>query len=215
MPDQIKLSIITPVYNGRPFIEKCINNFLSQKCPEAEHIIVDGGSTDGTIDCIERYARTYPFVKWISTKGLNQSASMNKGLKMARGSIVSFLNVDDFYETGVFNEALEIFKSMPTPSMVVGNCNIWDEKGGLLFVGKPKKMRFKDLLLGPGINPHPLNPASYFYHKSLHEKAGLYDEKIEIAMDQDFVFRAVRVAHIKYIDKIWGNFFYTQGYENI
>jgi len=200
-----KLSIITPVYNGERFIEGCIKNVIKQNCSDAEHIIVDGGSTDRTVETIKRYAQKYPHIRWISEKDKGQSDAMNKGIRIARGEILGFLNVDDFYEPNVLKRILEVFKDLPDPTFLVGNCKVWGDDGILLFVNKPVKLKVTDLLLGWYRNPWPANPSAYFYHKSLHQKIGSYIMDAQ-AMDLDFLLRAVQGANVRYIDETWGNF---------
>ena len=134
------ISIITPVYNGARFIEACIQVVIDQHCTEAEHIIIDGGSTDGTVNVIERYAAKYPHIRWVSEPDQGQSDAMNKGLVLARGEIVGFLNVDDYYEPNVLNRVADIFKALPEPSLLVGNCNVWDDAGNLWFVNRPRTL---------------------------------------------------------------------------
>ena len=107
----IRLSIITPVFNGIRFIESCIINVIEQNCRGLEHIIIDGGSSDGTVDVIRAYAKRYGHIKWISEKDKGQSDAMNKGIRMAQGDILGFLNVDDFYEPNVLCRIIEYFPS--------------------------------------------------------------------------------------------------------
>lgn len=95
---------------------------------------------------------------------------MNKGIAMARGEIISFLDVDNFYEAGMLNRVSEIFKTLPEPSLLVGNCNVWDDEGNLRFVSKPKELKLIDFLAGN----YPLSESAYFYHASLHQKIGPY-----------------------------------------
>jgi glycosyltransferase involved in cell wall biosynthesis len=206
-----QISVITPTFNGEQFIEKCIINVIDQNCPTAEHIIVDGASTDGTVEIIRQYATEYPHIHWISEKDRGQSDAMNKGIAMAKGEIVSFLNVDDYYEPGVLNRVIKIFETLEEPAFLVGNCNVWNDDGNLIEINKPRKLALKDLLLGYYINPFPVNPSAYFYHKSLHDKIGPYDVDIQVAMDVYFLLRAVQVANIKYVDEIWGNFRIIKG----
>ncbi|MDA9101220.1 glycosyltransferase [Omnitrophica bacterium] len=206
MKGEVELSIITPVFNGVRFLEFAINNFIQQNCPAAEHIIIDGGSTDGSLEVIKRYANKYSHLRWLSEKDSGQSDAMNKGIRMARGRIVSFLNADDFYEPNVFNRALRIFQGLPEPSFVAGNCNIWADENCLTGVCRPTHLKLEDLLMGYSFHPHPVNPTSYFYHKSLHEKAGMYREDLHLAMDQEFIFRAVQHADCLYVNEIWGNY---------
>ncbi|GBF81259.1 glycosyltransferase family 2 protein [Aphanothece sacrum] len=205
------ISVITPVYNGEKFIESCLKVVIEQNCADVEHIIVDGGSKDRTVEIIEEYAEKYPHIRWISEPDQGQSDAMNKGIKITKGEIISFLNVDDFYEPNVLNRAAEIFKSLPDLSFLVGNCNILGDNDQIINVQKPAKLRLKDLLRGFMINPPPVNPSAYFYHKSIHEKAGLYDVDEHYVMDNEFFLRAIKVAKIKYIDETWGNFRHIPG----
>ena len=205
------ISVITPVYNGEKFIETCIKVVIDQNCPDIEHIIVDAASKDKTVEIIKQYADKYPHIRWISEKDKGQSDAMNKGIAMAKGEILGFLNVDDYYEPNVLNKVVEIFKSLPEPSFVVANCNVWDNDGNLVNINKPKNMKLVDLLLGPGKNQFPVNPTAYFYHTSLHKKIGLYNIDEHYAMDVDFIFRAVQVSNVKYINETWGNHLKIEG----
>src|SRR3989339_7040 len=212
---KISLSVITPVYNRAEFIKKCIENVISQNCERAEHIIIDGGSTDGTAKIIKSYALQYPHIKWISEKDSGQSDAMNKGIRMARGGIISFLNSDDFYEPNVFGRVLDIFEGLPEPSFVYGNCNIWQKIGNkepfLKEKWAPSKaLRYEDMIIHFGGQVFPPNPSGYFYHKSLHEKAGYYNEKLHYALDVDFVYRAFSMAKVKYINEDLGNFYLAE-----
>lgn len=200
------ISIITPVYNGDRFMEACINAVINQACSDVEHIIVDGGSSDRTIAIIQQYAAQYPHIRWLSESDQGQSDAMNKGIALAEGDILAILNVDDYYEPDTLNQVCDIFSSLPDPSLVVGNCNIWDDYGNLQFVNRPKNLRFVALLLGPDANPFPLNPSAYFYHKSLHAQIGLYSLSEHYTMDVDFLLRATQVAHVQYVDRTWGNY---------
>lgn len=199
------ISIITPVYNGERFIESCIKAVIDQNCPNVEHIIVDGGSSDRTIEIIQEYAQKYPHICWISEKDRGQSDAMNKGINLAQGEIVGFLNVDDFYEPNVLNRVLEIFKTLPEPSFLAGNCKVIGESGELIEFNQPAKLSLYDLLMYPDRNPYPYNPAAYFYHASLHQRVGYYNVDDHYSMDLDFILRAVRVANLCYVDETWGN----------
>jgi len=210
----IKLSIITPVLNKKDFISNCIENFISQNCPEAEHIIIDGGSTDGTAEIIKSYAQKYPHIRYVSEKDSGQSEAMNKGIKMARGKIISLLNSDDYYELDTFSRVLEIFENLPEPSFVYGNCKIWEKpKDGPVFLRYkwlPKSLKYEDMVLHLKEGWFPPNPSGYFYHKSLHDKIGLYNELLNYVMDVDFIYRAFPAANVKYVNEDFGNFYMAE-----
>lgn len=200
------ISIITPVYNGEKFIADCIQNVIAQNCSNVEHIIMDGGSSDRTVEIVKQYATQYPYIRWFSEKDKGQSDAMNKGIKVAQGEIIGILNVDDYYELGVLNRVLELFKTLSEPALLVGNCNVWDNNNQLIRYNQPKKLKITDLLLGYEINPHPINPSAYFYHKSLHKKTGPYNTEEHYVMDLDFLLKAVKFANVKHIDETWGNY---------
>jgi glycosyltransferase involved in cell wall biosynthesis len=203
------ISVITPVYNAQNYIESCLKNVIAQNCSQVEHILVDGGSTDKTVTIIQQYSQHYPHIRWISEKDRGQSDAMNKGITMAQGEILGILNVDDFYEPNVLNRVIKIFQELPEPSLLVGNCNVLHKEDKIEFVDKPKNLNIIYLLSRKG--SHPCNPSAYFYHKSLHERIGLYDINDHYAMDFDFILKAVQNANVKYVDEIWGNYRYIEG----
>jgi glycosyltransferase involved in cell wall biosynthesis len=209
------ISIITPVRNGAKHIELCLQNVISQNCPFVEHVIVDGDSDDGTVETIKRYASTNDHIRWISEQDKGQSNAMNKGLLLAQGDVIGILNVDDYYEPNTLSRIATLFGNMQSPSIAVGNCNVWNDFGKLLYINMPRRLRIEDLLMGWKINPHPVNPSAYFYHKSLHEIIGPYDESEHFAMDLDFLFKAVQTAHIHYADEIWGNYRLIDGTKTV
>jgi glycosyltransferase involved in cell wall biosynthesis len=205
------LSVITPVYNGKRFMESCLQSVIGQNCQQAEHVIVDGGSRDGTVEIIKKYAQQYPHIRWASKKDSGQSSAMNKGIAMAHGKIIGILNCDDYYEPGIFPKVLKIFDSLPEPSFVAGNCRVFKDDGSIWYTNRPSKLNIVDILIGGVDRQFPHNPASYFYHKSLHDKIGLFDEADHYAMDLDFIMRALLAAHLQYVNEIWGNYRFLKG----
>jgi glycosyltransferase involved in cell wall biosynthesis len=173
-------------------------------------MIVDGGSTDGTVDIIKRHAAKHPHIRWISEKDEGQSDAMNKGIRLAQGEVIGFLNVDDYYEPNVLNDILDIFSQLPVPSFVVGNCNVLNESGEIQIVSSPRQVILKDLLIALASENHsayPVNPVAYFYHKLLHEQIGFYRKELVCEMDLDFLCRAYSsAAKIKYVDQLFGHF---------
>ena len=205
------ISVITPVLNGERFIADCIKVVIQQSCYNLEHIIVDGQSQDRTVEIIKSYASKHTHLRWISEKDAGQSDALNKGIAMAKGSILALLNVDDYYEPNILPRVAQMFNKFPNPALLVGNCNVWDHDGNLLYVNKPSKLKLDELLLGWHVNQHPVNPIAYFYHKSIHDIIGPYRHDVQIGQDLPFVLSAVQVAYVKYVNELFGNWRKVEG----
>ena len=121
-----KISIITPSLNQGDFIEKTIKSVLSQDYPNIEYIIIDGKSTDNTPDILKKYEKD---IILISEKDKNQSNAINKGLKIASGEIIGYLNADDVYEPHALFRISNFFKENPKILWTTGKCSIIDDKG--------------------------------------------------------------------------------------
>lgn len=201
--EPISISIVTPVFNGGRFIEGCLQEVIKQDCRNVEHIIMDGGSTDKTIEIIKDYAARYPHISWKSEKDKGQSNAMNKAIRLAKNEVLAILNVDDFYEPETLKKAQAWFRELHVPSLIIGNCNILDENDKLDFVNKPDVKFYQ--VLQPWRYVMPMNPVAYFYHRVLHERIGLYDENNHYAMDMDFLLKAIPVSQVRYVDEILGN----------
>ncbi len=197
------MTIMTPVLNGERFVERCLLNVRDQNCASLEHLVIDDGSTDRTLEIVRDWQARLPYMRLVSEVRAGLSSGLNRGIREACGRILGILNVDDFYEPGVLNDILAVFRNLPEPSLAVGNCRVLDEADREIYINIPKKLHYYELLAGEA---HPVNPSAYFYHKSLHDLIGLYDENEKNAMDLDFMIRAVRGGSVKYVNKIWGNY---------
>jgi len=201
------ISVITPVLNGVQFVDRCIENVVSQGISSVEHILVDGGSTDGSESRMKAASVKYDHVRLILAPGSNQADSMNKGIAAATGRVLATLNVDDFYTAGTLNEVADLFKSLEEPAFVVGNCKLLAVGDRIIYTSRPSDLQIGKLVLC-GLRKHcfPVNPSSYFYHRSLHATVGIYDVDLDFTLDVDFVLRAVQGAKVKYVNRDWGNF---------
>jgi glycosyltransferase involved in cell wall biosynthesis len=197
------LSIITPVRNGANFIERCIQNVIRQNCAQAEHIIIDGASTDGTQEIIKKYASQYNHIRFLSEADKGQSDAMNKGIKLAYGPVISFLNADDFYEPDTFSYIINLFKNALPDTFLFGKCRVFDELNNKVSINNPRSIQLKYLL---STRNFPNNPSAYFYHKSLHARVGYYNENEHYAMDIEFILKISTVAKPLRVDRILGNF---------
>ena len=197
------LTVITPVFNNVTYISSAIENYLSQQCAFSELLIMDGGSTDGTKEVIAQYAKDFPSIRWVSEKDRGQSDAMNKGITLAKGKYISFLNVDDYYSEGCLNEVCQILTQNPDINYLMGDCNVWDQTGNLIYVNRPSKVNKYHVFSGLHFS---VNPSAYFYQKSLHDKVGLYPLDNYYNMDLEMILRFRGVITFDYSPKVWGNF---------
>jgi len=140
-----RISIVIPSYNKADFIEATLESIVSQNYPNLEVIIPDGGSTDGSVEIIKKYARKYPkIIQWVSKKDKGQVEAINKGLKKATGEIVTYINADDVYEKGALFEVAKAYQKNPDCLWIAGKGRVVDSVGK--EVAKPVTF-YKNLLL--------------------------------------------------------------------
>jgi glycosyltransferase involved in cell wall biosynthesis len=204
MAQPVPVSVITPVFNGARYVQACLDNVLGQQVPGIEHIVVDGGSTDGTIELVRAFAREHPHVQLRVNPGQRQSDAMNEGTQVARGEFIAILNADDFFEPGALRSALAHAATLRAPGLVVGDCALRDDTLRIVKVFRPiRRLSVRALLCG---YMHPINPSSYLYHRALHDAIGGYRADLDYTMDVDFIYRALgAAAEVRRVDEHWGN----------
>ena len=180
----MKVSIITIVYNNAPCIESCIQSVLSQTYPNIEHVIIDGGSTDGTQAIIENYRSQVGY--FISEKDKGLYNALNKGIKAATGDVIGILHSDDlFYETNTISKIVDAFKTSAA-DLVYAN-GMYVERNNIRHVKRVYKSKpFQKRYLNFGWIP--LHTAIYV-KKEIFQDCGLYDESYAIASDYDISIR--------------------------
>jgi glycosyltransferase involved in cell wall biosynthesis len=208
----VALSIITPVLDGIERIEHCIENVRREAGSDYEHIIVDGGSVDGTLDVVRSTMATDPHIRLLNGPDRGQSHAMNKGVAAARGDILGFLNVDDEYLAGGPAMAAASLRTAPAPSFFWGACEIDYHGQRQNWIQQPWRLEAWRLLAGWPFGQHPVNPSSYFYHRSLHDAAGPYREDEHFAMDLEFIARAAPfLCSVLCTEQTIGRFHQTPG----
>ncbi|MEI7605802.1 MAG: glycosyltransferase family 2 protein [Rhodospirillaceae bacterium] len=180
------LSIITPCLNRQGMIAEAIESVRCQDFDDVEHIIVDGASTDGTLEVVARY----PHLRVISEPDLGLYDALNKGLKLARGHVIGHLNSDDRYAPGCFGAVMAAFESEPQLDSVCGSAVLEDEEGRKVVaeyrMAEHKDQSFTSALLGnPVINAR-------FFTRAFYERCGGYDQAYPLTADRHFLVRAVR-----------------------
>jgi len=177
------LSILTPSYNQSEYISKNIKSVLSQSKVDIEHIIVDGGSDDGTIDILREYDDAYN-LQWVSESDRGQTHALNKGFQMAKGDWVGWQNSDDFYLPGAFETFRQTLRENPRADVIYGDLIIVDEQGELIaqqFMTRPSKFiqRYWSLFA---------SNQSMFVRRSVLEKILPLDEDLKYTMDAELTW---------------------------
>ncbi|GIT99335.1 glycosyltransferase family 2 protein [Sulfurovum sp. TSL1] len=204
--DKPLVSIITVVFNGEKHLEQTIQSVINQRYENVEYIIIDGGSTDRTVDIIKKYEDQIDY--WVSEKDEGIYDAMNKGISLSQGDIIGLINADDFYEENIFVSIIDVYQKNDADVIY----------GDIYFInGKQKKVStanatgkrygvfsysFKwiwvDMLF-----PHP----SSFVKRSTYKKYGTFDSSYKISGDYDIFLRFyIKKATFSYIPKVLASF---------
>lgn len=189
-----KISIITVSFNQVEYIEDNIKSIIEQNYSNVEHIIIDAGSTDGTIGILKKYDK---YLNWTSEPDNGQSDGLNKGFKKATGEIIGWINSDDKLSPGALNIVGEYFKTNPNEIAVVGNQAVINESGKLLHIVKSRSYDY-DYLLN---HSRGITQNSTFFKKSVFDKIGYLDETIHYSMDSDLFIRISSIKNMQYISE--------------
>lgn len=202
----MRASIITPTLDAAGFIDACVANVAAEGAAVYEHIVVDGGSRDGTPERVAALMRANPGLRLIHAPGLRQSAAMNLGTEAARGEVVGILNADDYYQPGAVARGIASLAPGSAPAFVAGECLIVDPADRPLLWNRADDLRLESLLLGWTVAQFPCNPSCYFYHREVHALVGGYDVDDDYQMDFDFVLKCARRVTMRHVREHWGNF---------
>ncbi|MBN2386523.1 MAG: glycosyltransferase [Anaerolineales bacterium] len=194
------VSIVTPSYNQARFLERTIRSVLEQDYPRIEYIIVDGGSTDGSLEIIQQYADRLAW--WVSEHDRGQTDAINKGFGRAKGEILAWLNSDDTYEPGAIAEAVAYFQAQSDVGLVYGDANFIDESGRV--TGRFPAAQTDYARLRRGYVHIPQQAA--FFRADLWRQVGPLDPSFYFAMDYDLWVRLAGVAPVRYHPRLWANF---------
>ncbi|MCC6804246.1 MAG: glycosyltransferase [Anaerolineae bacterium] len=181
------VSIITPSFNQAWYIQATIDSVLTQDYPALEYLIVDGGSTDGTVDILRQC--TDPRMKWVSEPDRGQSDAINKGLKWATGEFIAYINSDDLLLPGAVSATLEEFRQHPDYALVYGDCIHIRSDGSQIaenYYGA-EAFDLEQVLMGRVFIPQQ----TVFWRRTVTESIGAFDETLHYLMDVDYWLRAV------------------------
>lgn len=184
LPEIPLVSVITPSLNQGQFVEETIQSVLAQGYPRIEYIVVDGGSTDGTLAVLRRYEGR---LSWLSEPDRGQSDAINKGFRMAQGDILTWLCSDDTYLPGAVSKIFEAFRRYPEAGMIYGGCYFTDAEGRILQEFPEVDFDLRRLIRC-GLGSYIPQPAT-FYRREVLDVVGLLDEDLQFCMDFDYSIR--------------------------
>lgn len=194
------VSIVTPSYNQAKYLEATIQSVLAQDYPQIEYFVIDGGSDDGSLEIIQRYADR--LAGWASEPDQGQTDAINKGFARASGQIMAWLNSDDTYEPGAVTAAAEFLRTHPEVGLVYGDANFIDAAGKVIGKFNAQQTSLKRLQRGGVYIPQQ---AAFWRAELWHQVAPL-DPSFYFAMDYDLWVRLARVTEIRYTPQLWANF---------
>jgi glycosyltransferase involved in cell wall biosynthesis len=186
----MRLSIITPSLNNAAYLPLAIESILGQQGNfELESLVIDGGSKDETMDVLRKLAD--PRLRWISEPDNGQAAALNKGLAMATGDIIGWLNADDLYPAGALATVAETFAANPASPWLIGRCDIIDESG---WTVRSNITDYKNRLLDSYsrkslLRMNIISQPAVFWRKEFGQEVGPLDESLHWTMDYDLWLR--------------------------
>ncbi len=195
------VSIITPSFNQAQFLERTIQSVLVQDYPRIEYAIVDGGSTDDSVDLIKKYQSRIAW--WVSEQDKGQTDAINKGFNRASGDILAWINSDDTYHPGAVTAAVKYLMEHPDVAMVYADCDFIDEQDRVIGKFNSAQTDYRRLREGYVHIPQQ----TMFFRAKYWKELGPLDPSFYFAMDYDLWTRIAAKAQLKYLPgNVWANF---------
>jgi glycosyltransferase involved in cell wall biosynthesis len=200
------ISIVTPSFNQASFILEALQSIQIQDYPNYEHLIIDGLSTDGTVNLLEALPSTSQNsrLRWLSEKDKGQSEALNKGFRRAKGDIIGWLNSDDRYLPGCFAHIVRAFEQNPTVDIIYGDYRVVDESGSVIRIKREIDFS-KFVLLYHRVLYIPTTAT--FFRSRIFKEDNWLEEGLQYAMDLDFFIRlAAKGYHFKHLSEVLADF---------
>jgi glycosyltransferase involved in cell wall biosynthesis len=191
----LKISIVTSSFNQAKYLEECLRSVKDQHHSGVEHIVMDGGSSDGSVEILREFAAKsgWSHLKWVSEPDGGQSDAINKGFRMAQGDVVGWLNSDDFYLHDCFKYVEQAFDSKPRPDVLYGDYVWMNEITGTYQVRR--EIPFSRFVLFHTNVPFILSSGSFFLARKIIENGDLLDINYHYAMDYEYYLRLFRKGY--------------------
>jgi glycosyltransferase involved in cell wall biosynthesis len=206
MSKNLSISIVTPSFNQASFIHEALESVSVQSYPNYEHLVIDGMSTDGTVEVLQNFQanKVSLNITWISERDTGQSEALNKGFRKATGDIIGWLNADDRYRIGCFEQVAKMFEDNPSLDILYGDYCIVDEFGDLIRI-KPEIDFSAFVLFYHRVLYIPTTAT--FFRRRVFDEGNWINENLQYVMDLEFFIRlAVKGYHFEHIPKILADF---------
>lgn len=190
------VSIVTPSYNQARYLEQTIQSVLQQDYPHIEYIVMDGASSDGSVEIIKKYAGQLTY--WESQQDLGQADAINKGFARATGDIVAWLNSDDYYLPGIISKVVQVFEENPDVVLIYGNMLAVDENGATFNTLTYRPLTFEDLLCF-----HIIGQPAVFMRRSALQKTKGLDPTFHFLLDHLLWIQIAKQGKILHVDQTW------------
>ena len=200
-----RISIITPSFNQARFIERTILSVLGQDYPDLEYIVMDGGSSDGTIEILKKYEGR---LTWISEKDEGQADAINKGMRRAHGEVIAYMNSDDLYEPGTLLRVGSYFAEHPDAHWVTGKCRIIDERDREVrrLITAYKNFLLRHYSYSVLLVTNPVSQPATFWRRTMLEDIGYFNKEEHLVMDYDYWLRAGQRRPLAVLDGYLASF---------
>ncbi len=205
LPTSPKISIVTPTFNQAAFIEEALLSVKDQHYENVEHIVIDGASTDGTVEILQRY-RSQPgweHLSWISEPDRGQSDALNKGFQRVTGDIIGWLNSDDRYRSHCFTEVVKAFNKNLQSDVVFGDYTMMDEAGRFLRVRR--EIEFSRFLLSY-LHILYIPTTSSFFRRRIFDEGNWCDVSLDNTMDYEYYLRLAQKGYrFQHVPELWAD----------
>ena len=195
-----EISVITPSFNQGVFLERTIKSVLDQNYPNLQYLIIDGGSTDDSVNIIKKYESSLFY--WVSERDRGQADAINKGLRRATGEWVAWQNSDDIYYPGVFHQIAKTAELHPEVDLIIGNLLLIDATDHPLRDLHYVRPTYNSLVAEGMV----LANQAAFWRRSLHDRIGYLDDQMDYSFDYEWFLRVLKGRKAVHVNQTWGGF---------
>ncbi len=200
MTDRPRFAIVTPSYNTAKYLGVAIRSVLDQDYPNLDYLVMDGGSTDGSVDVLRSFGER---IRWVSEKDAGQADAIRRGFEQTEGEILTWLNSDDSFCPGAFNAVADFFADNPDVDVVYGDANYVDQGGELISrcvhvepFDRERLFRYSDFIVQPAA----------FFRRRAYEAVGGVNPQFHWALDYDLWLKMAPKVRFSYLPQVLANY---------